>query len=62
MKHIKAISTEGLASHYSVDLVHLPNGQILGVCDDQVCLYASLESFDNCEPCLSVIKLGVDHE
>ena len=49
MKHIKAIFTENAGGNCTVDFVQLNDGRVLGINEECVVLYASLEDFHNCE-------------
>jgi hypothetical protein len=42
---IKNIDTHEMGGNVTVDLVHLPDGRVLGVNDECVVLYSSLDDF-----------------
>lgn len=46
--YIKDITAENTGGHCLVDLVHLHTGQILGIDDDCVVLYANQQDYDDC--------------
>jgi hypothetical protein len=45
MLYINKISAEQVGGGNEVDFVHLPNGQVLGINDECVSLYASMQAF-----------------
>lgn len=50
MKHITALTTEQVGGNAFVDFVHLPDGRLLGINEDYVCLYKDMDDFWNTTP------------
>ena len=50
MNYIKRVFTENTGGGTMVDFVELLDGQILGINDEYVVLYESLEAFYECLP------------
>ena len=46
--HIDGVETENTGGHCMVDFVILKDGRVLGISEDCVCLYESMEDFWNC--------------
>jgi len=50
MDHIKRVFSENTGGNCSVDFVQLKDGRILGINDECVVLYESIEAFYECLP------------
>lgn len=42
---IEQITTHEMGGNVAVDLVHLPDGRVIGINDDSAVLYASIDDF-----------------
>ena len=49
MDHIKRVFSENNGGNCSVDFVELNDGRIVGINEECIVLYESLEDFHNCE-------------
>ena len=47
--HIKEVTTEDTGGHCDVDFVHLPDGRVIGINEDCIVLYSSMQDFYDCE-------------
>ena len=45
MLYIDKVCDEHVGGGNEVDFVHLPNGQVIGINDECVCLYGSMQAF-----------------
>ena len=45
-EHISKVETVNTGGNCMVDLIHLKDGRILGISDDVVALYRSIEQFE----------------
>lgn len=50
MEYIKEVSTQDTGGNCTVDFVHLHDGRVLGITDECVVLYASMQDFWNGYP------------
>jgi hypothetical protein len=59
MQHIKRIFTEQVGGNLTVDFLELNDGRIVGINEECIVLYASIEEFHDCssisKPCIELI-------
>ena len=59
MDHIKKIFTEKTGGNLTVDFIELNDGRIVGINEECIVLYASIEEFWECasesKPCIELI-------
>jgi hypothetical protein len=47
--HIEKVTTLATGGNCDVDFVHLPDGRVIGINEDCIVLYASMQDFYDCE-------------